>query len=150
MYNYSQQLIFGQLYDRELSGAVYCNDLQLKYFNLLNSPRRVLQMTKDRLFLMSIVMYFNNVSVLRQVFDEEMIALTDAGLIGYWTREYTDERTESKRNMQRIPSKLNLKNIFAVFQICFGLIILCSFVFLLEKLSIRFASFKTFIDYITY
>lgn len=150
MYNYSQQVIFRQVYDRELSGVVYCNELQMKYFNLCNYPNGVFQLTKDRLFLMSVVIYFNNVSVLRQTFDDEMIALTDSGLIDYWTSLYTDDRFQSKRYMQRTPKKLNLNNMFAIFQICFALLIVCFFVFVLETSSMRCVWLKIFIDNITY
>lgn len=149
VYNYSQQTIFRQVLDKELSGAVYCNDLQMKYFNLLNSPN-LLQMTKDRLFLMSVVIYFNNVSILQPIFDEELKALTDSGLIAYWTREYIDERSQSKNSIQAIPKKLSLQNVSAIFQICSGLLVFCVFVFILEKLCVRFEWLKNVIENITY
>lgn len=138
------------MYDRELSGAVYCNDLQMKHFNLLNSPRRVFQLTKDRLFLMNVVIYFNNVSILRPLFDYELRLLTDNGLIEYWTRSYIDERTIGRRLTQRVPRKLNLKNVFAIFQISIALLVLCCGVFLIEKLSSRCLWLKTIVDSVTY
>ncbi|KAJ6644639.1 Glutamate receptor ionotropic, delta-1 [Pseudolycoriella hygida] len=150
VYNYSQQTVFRQVYDDELSGAVYCNDLQLKYFNLLNSPSRVLQMTKDRLFLMSVVIYFNNVSILQPIFDEEIKAFTDAGLIGYWTREFIDERIHSKNYDQRVPKELKLQHLTAIFKICAGLLLCCLFVFLLEKFGIQFTLLKNVIEDVTY
>lgn len=150
VYNYSQQTVFRQLYDRELSGAVYCNDFQMKYFNLLNAPSRYLQMTNDRLFLMSIVIYFNNVSVLQPLFDEELMALTDSGLIEYWSREFIDERIQSNSNTQRVPKSLKLQNVFAIFEICSALLVLCFFVFVFEKLGTKFVLIKNLIENITY
>lgn len=122
----------------------------MKYFNLLNSPHRVLQMTKDRLFLMSIVIYFNNVSILQPLFDSEMMSLTASGLIEYWTKEFIDERTESNSNTQRLPKRLRLQNVLAIFEICSVLLAICVFVFVFEKLGEQFVCIKMFIDNITY
>lgn len=150
VYNYSQQKIFAQVYDRDLSGAVYCNDLQMKYFNLLNVPLRRLQLTKDRLFLMSVVIYFTHVSVLQPIFDQELLSLTDSGLIQYWAREFTDGRSQTKNYMQRIPKKLNIENVLATFQICTGLLVFCLFVFVLEKFGTRFTYVRSVIENLTY
>ncbi|XP_037046524.1 glutamate receptor ionotropic, delta-2-like [Bradysia coprophila] len=148
-YNYSQQRIFQQVFDRELTGAVYCNDLQMKYFNLLN-PLRRLQMTKDRLFLMSVVIYFNHVSALQPIFDQELLLLTDSGLIQYWAQEFTDGRLDSKKNRQRIPKKLNIQNVLAIFEICLGLLTICLLVFVLEKIGTRFTWLRNIIEKLTY
>ncbi|KAG4073596.1 hypothetical protein HA402_000820 [Bradysia odoriphaga] len=149
-YNYSQQRIFQQVYDRELTGAVYCNDLQMKYFNLLNVPLRRLQMTKDRLFLMPVVIYFNHVSTLQPIFDQELLLLTDSGLIQYWAQEFTDGRLDSKNHRQRIPKKLNIQNVLAIFQTCSGLLAICLFVFVLEKFGTRFTCLRNIIENLTY
>lgn len=148
-YNYSQQTVFRQVYNKELSGAVYCNDFQVKYFNLLNAPV-VLQMTKDRLFLMSVVIYFNNVSVLQPIFDDEMLALDDSGLIRYWIRQFIDERSQSKSYTQRIPKKLTIQNVLAIFEICSVLLVICLLVFVLEKVGVRFKWVKRAIESVTY
>lgn len=121
----------------------------MKYFNLISAPRR-LQMTKDRLFLMSVVIYFNRVSVLQPIFDRELMSLTDSGLIQYWVREYIDDRSQSKRYVQQVPKKLKPENVIAIFEICAGLLAFCFLVFVLEKLSERFISLKTVVDNITY
>lgn len=150
MYNCSQGEAFQQLYDGELSGVVYCNDLQVKYFNLLNTPNRLLQMTKDRLLLMSVVIYFNNVSILQPIFDDEVMTLTDSGLISYWTGEFIDERSHSRSYIRRVPKKLKIENLLAIFEICIGLLVFCILVFVLEKLGTRFALIKNIIENITY
>lgn len=148
-YNYSQQTVFRQVYNKELSGAVYCNDFQVKYFNLLNAPV-VLQMTKDRLFLMSVVIYFNNVSILQPIFDQEMMALDDSGLIRYWIGQFIDQRSQSKSYTQRIPKKLTIQNVLAIFEICSVLMVICLLVFVLEKVGMRFKWLKKLIESITY
>lgn len=149
-HNYSLDQVFRQLYDRELRGVVFCNDLQLKYFNFVNAPQRVLQMTKDRASLMPVVIYFHNASVIRAVFNREIYKLIDYGLIDYWTREYVDERTKTRRYQQHVPKKLGLRNMSAIFEICFGLLVISCLVFVLEKLSRRFAWLKVFIERIAY
>lgn len=142
-------MVFRQLYDRELSGAVYCNDLQMKYFNLLHSSRR-LQMTKDRLFLMSIVIYFNRFSALQPIFDEELLLYTDYGLIQFWKRQFIDERSLGNNYDQQLPKKLKMINVIAIFQICTGLLVFCLFVFALEQMAKRIACVKVLIERVTY
>lgn len=122
----------------------------MNYFNLMNVPLRRLQMTKDRLFLMSIVIYFNHVSTLQPIFDDELMSLTDSGLIQYWTREFIDGRSHTKNYMQRVPKRLDIQNVLAIFEICSGLLAFCLLVFVLERFGTRFTVLRTFIENLTY
>lgn len=107
-------------------------------------------MTKDRLYLMAVVIYFTNVSTLKPIFDEEMMDFTDSGLIGFWTREFIDERSPKKNYVQPRPKKLRLQNVSAIFEISAALLAFCCFVFVLEILGIRCEWLRNLIETITY
>lgn len=136
------------LYDQQIDGVVLASDLSQKAFNLENSPNRRLAFTKDRLFMYSPVFLFRKKSVLTAVFNRQLQTLRETGLIEFWTKNFIDDRkTKSK---QREPSKLQMENILAVFQIC-GIMYLISFVvFILEVISMKYRRVKYILDFLTY
>lgn len=140
------------MYIRELDGVTYSNNLQVKYFNRLNSPTFTLHSTKDRLFLMPVVIYFPKCSVLPNLFNNRMIFYREFGLIEYWTQQYTDSRSQlqSQKYEKPLPKKLNIKNIIGIVEIYLVLLLLSGLVFIFELLSVKFAILKCFLDYLTY
>lgn len=136
------------LYDSEFDAVALSTDLSQKSFNLKNSPKRRLSFTKDRIFMYSPVFLFRKKSILTDIFNKQLHTLREIGLIEFWTKNAIDER--SSKSEQRQPSKLQLHNILAAFQIC-GVMYFVSFVvFILEVFAMKFRYIKNIIEYFTY
>lgn len=149
LYDYSQQIAFQQIHDDDLRGVVYSNNMQTGYFNLLNSNRRRLRMTKDRLYLLPIVMYFSKNSYLQPLFDSKLRLFSESGLLDYWSKQYSDETLRSKYQ-KREPTTLEIHSIVGLLQICGALIVLSLIVVSLELLSPKIVILKRTMEYFTY
>lgn len=119
----------------------------MKYFNLVNSPHR-LGHTKDRLLMYSPVVYFRKKSILKDVFNEQLQRIREAGLTEYWIKKNVDDRT--MKLYQRAPKKLQIQSIFAAFEICIVMYFISCIVFILELLSTRYRRVKVFLDFLNY
>lgn len=150
IYTYLQEKAFRQMHDHEIDGVVYCNDMQVNYFNLLNSPNRTIHFTKNRLYLMPVVFYFPKRTILKTVFNDKIRQYAEAGLIEYWVRKFTDDQSLSQRYQQRDPDKMKPKNIAGIGQICCLLIVFSSMIVLFEILAVRSTILKRIIDFLTY
>lgn len=148
LYSYSQQIAFQQMRDKEISGVVYSNNMQTGYFNLLNSKKRI-KMTKDRLYLMPVVIYFPQYTILQPLFDSKLRLFSENGLIDYWCKKYSDLRTESKYQ-KREPMPLEIENIIGVLEICSALIAFSLIVIWLEVVSLKLTILKNSVEYFTY
>lgn len=136
------------LYDSESNAVALSTDLSQKSFNLKNSPYRRLTFTKDRIFMYSPAFLFRKKSILTDTFNKQLQTLRETGLIEFWTKNAIDVR--SSRSKRRQPSKLQMKNILAAFQICGIMYTISLIVFILEVISVRFQCIKSIIDYFTY
>lgn len=148
LYSHSQHIAFQQMRDNEVNGVVYSNNMQVGYFNLLNSNRRI-QMTKDRLYLMPVVIYFPKDTILQPLFDSKLRLFAENGLLDYWCKKYSDERTESKYQ-KREPMPLEFENIVGLLEICSVLIAVSSIVVWLEVVSLKLNILKHSVEYFTY
>lgn len=136
------------LYNDDINGVVLASDISQKAFNLENSPHRRVGFTKDRLFMYSAVFLFRKRSALTAVIDNQLQTLRETGLIEFWIKRYIDDRKPKSKKQE--PTKLQMGNILAAFQIC-GIMYLISFVvFVFEVISVRFDRIKRILDYITY
>lgn len=136
------------LYDEKIDGVVLASDLNQKSFNFQNSPNRRLAFTKDRLFMYSPVFLFRKKSILTEVFNRQLQALRETGLIEFWTKNFIDDRKIKAK--QKEPSKLQMGNILALYQIC-GIMYLISFiVFIFEVISAKCQCIKYILDFFTY
>lgn len=149
LYSYSQQIAFQQMHDNELSGVVYSNNMQTGYFNLLNSNQRRIRTTKDRLFLMPVVMYYPKYTILQNLFDSKLRLFSENGLLDYWSKKYSDERTDPKYQ-KRGPMPLEIGHIFGLLEICGVLIAFSLIVVCLELLSLKLVFVKRPVEYFTY
>lgn len=134
-------------YDSNIEGVAFANDLLLKTFNLKN-PNRRLAFTKDRFLPYSPVFLFRKKSPMTRVFNRQIQSLQQSGLIDYWTKERIDPH-ESKSTKTK-PSTLELKSVFAAFQICGVLYMFSCFLFILEMMSVKCQRIKQILDYFTY
>ena len=82
------------------------------------------------------------------IFNTQLQMIQEAGLIDFWTKNRIDDR-KSKYN-SREPSKLQMENVIAAFQICGFMCFISLVVFILEVISVKYRWIKSIIDYLTY
>lgn len=149
-YTKNQQLVFRELRDRKIDGVVYANEYQVTYFNILNSKKGTISYTKDRLFLMPVVMFFPKYSSLPYFINKELLFYAEYGLIKHWTREYTDKRFISVKYDRKRPKKLKIANIIGIINVCCVLIIISCIVFIMELFAQKFEKIRKIIEILTY
>ncbi|XP_031623062.1 uncharacterized protein LOC116340616 [Contarinia nasturtii] len=132
----------------DIVGVVLATDLAQKRFNLKNYPSRRLAFTKDRLYMYSPVFLFRKKSALRKVFNKQLLALREAGLIEFWTKHFIDHR--KLKDKRKPPSKLRIENLYSVFHICGIIYAISVMVFILEIFSAKYQHIKRILDYLTY
>lgn len=120
----------------------------LNYFNLVNYPNGQLSFPKERLFIASYSMFFRKKSILKNLFNQEILEIAESGLKNYWISKYTDERKVQMN--QRTSSQLHIENIIGVVQIGAIMYVICLIVFILEVISVRHPRVKRLLDYLTY
>lgn len=120
----------------------------LNYFNLINYPNGRLSFPKERLFIASYSMFFRKKSILKNVFNQEMLEIAESGLKNYWISKYTDER--KVRMHMRTSSQLHIENIIGAVQISAIMCVICFIVFVLEMISVRYQRVRSLLDYLTY
>lgn len=138
---------FPLLYEENIEGVAFSQDLTQKAFNLQNFPHKRLAFTKDRLFMYSPVFLFRKKSMLTEVFDKQLNTLQETGLIDFWIKNYTFHRNQKIK--KREPSKLRMENIIAVFEICALMYTISFLVFIFEILSRKCRYIQYILDYIT-
>lgn len=136
-----------KFYNNNIDGVVLSNHLSLHYFNLVNSPQRRLSFTKDRLFVYFPAILFRKKSILKELFNEEMQKLTQAGLVQLWTTKYMDSRN---MKINRIPETIQMEHIIGAFYICLALYLVSFITFISEVISVKCRRVKRILDYLTY
>ena len=82
------------------------------------------------------------------VFNHQIMILREAGLINFWVKNRLDD--DKLKPKHRVPSKLQMENIVAAFQICGFMYFISLVVFILEITSVRYRRIQLVIDYMTY
>lgn len=136
--------------DGEITGVVYSNTLQIGYFNLESSS--IIKGTKDRLFLMPVVIYFRKNFFLRTIVNTELKHYFEFGLIQKWKNDYVRDTsdTNAKTDRSRAQKSLEMHSLIGVFQLSGYLILFSILIFLMELFSRRVRLFKIFIEFFTY
>lgn len=146
--NSEMQAFLHYYHDTEFDGVAITNDVCVHYFNLANSSRKRLGISKDRIFMYSAVFYFHKPSALRDPFNKELMKYREAGLKRYWEKQQFDDR-KSKFNRKN-PTKLQIDSISTIFQICGIMYSISLVVFMLEITSLKYMCIKSILDYLTY
>lgn len=136
-----------KLHESNIDGVAFSNNLLQKAFNV-KYPERHLAFTNDRLFMYSPVFIFQRKSAMTRLFNKQLQALQEFGLIDFWTKNRINTHAKSSKNIK--PSILQLKNILAAFQICAVMYSVSFIVFIFEVISVRFQRIKSILDYFTY
>ena len=135
---------FPILYD----GVAFATDLTQKSFNLRNSADHRLGFTKDRLFMFNPMFLFRNNSMLTTVIDRQLQLFQEVGLIQFWIQNNIENRRSIPK--QNAPTRMNLGNFAAAFQICGLLYVISVIVFLIEIWCAKQPRIKLIIEYFTY
>lgn len=138
---------YRKFYDSNIDGVVLSNDLSLNYFNLLNSPQRRLSFTKDRLFVYFPTILFRKRSILKELFNEEMQELIQAGIVQVWTEKCMDNRNGK---ISKTPKKIHINQIIGAFEICSALYLVSFITFILEMISVKCRQVRNVVDFLTY
>lgn len=136
-----------QFYDNDTQGVVLATDLLQTAFNLKN-PRRRLSFTRDRLYMSSNVFLFRKKSILKNVFDDELLQVQRFGLVELWKKNKMGGIKKKSKKTQ--PTKLGLEHVLAAFQICGVLYFISFIIFVLEVISVRYQRIKKILDFFTY
>lgn len=86
--------------------------------------------------------------MLTQVFNQQLQFLQEGGLIDFWVKNRIDDR--KSKSKYREPSKLQMENIMAAFEICAIMYFISFIVFILEMISVRYRRIQLVLDYLTY
>lgn len=130
------------------TSVVLMNEISPKYFHMLHDPQQYLAFTKDRLFIQNTVFYFNDISILKEIFNRKLRSFQEAGFVEFWVKKYT-ESMRMKRN-RRNPTKLELNSILGLFQICIVMYLVSCIVFILEMVVAKIRYIQPILDYLTY
>lgn len=122
----------------DINGVVIASDIICRYFNVMNSPHRRIEFSKDRLFLYTMVYYFPKRSPFEEIFNVKVQEFQDAGILIHYVHRY-DDRHRSK--YYKSYAKFQISGLFAPLGIC---------VFILEMISKKYQRIKYFIDFFTY
>lgn len=129
-------------------GVALATDLTQKSFNLRISAEHRLGFTKDRLFMFNPMFLFRKNSVLTTVIDRQLMLFQEVGLIHFWTKNNIEyHRSNAKHNA---PTRMNLENFAAAFQICGFLYVISVIVFVIEIWCAKQPRIKLVIEYFTY
>lgn len=141
------QKVFPKLSNGDLNGVVYIHAHSVEYFNLIY-PFQRLEYTESRAFINFPVFYFAKHSKFVDAFNQQLNLFIESGLIEYWTERFIDRKKYEKRD--KIPQKLGVNGILAIFTICTALYTISLLVFIAEILSDKFAFLKRSIENLTY
>lgn len=141
-------LAFRNFHDSDIDGVMLGTQATWIYLNTLHAPYRQLLFTKDRLYMVNIVIYFQKKSALIDTCNVKLRIFGESGLTQYWVSNYVDDRKMKSKDYTQM--KLDTVNIFGALQICV-VIYLCGFVvFVLEVISVRISCLKRTLEYLTY
>lgn len=130
-----------------MKGVLFSFDFIINYFNSMKKPHRRITYTHDVVRQHNPVYYFRKHSVLTWMFDQQLLACTESGLISYWASKYQCER---KKNKGKEPKKLEIHNISIMLQISIVMYAFASVVFVLELMTPYHRHIKNFLDFLTY
>lgn len=102
------------------------------YRNKKTHKEFVVQICKEQLMTVNIVMYFPKNSFLRETFNRKLSDFSTAGIINYWVKKFADPRflnVKIGNTEQQKLSVLKLSGVFNIWLIGLGI---SFFVFLIE------------------
>lgn len=87
------------------------------YRNQQTHKEFVLQICKEQLMTVNIVMYFPKNSFLRDAFNEQLSDLIENGIVQYWVQKYADQRFLNVKAASSTQQKLTIEKLSGVFNI---------------------------------
>jgi hypothetical protein len=126
-------LIFSRPLSEDVKTSAFMTSLtDVLYRNQQTHKEFVLQICKEQLMTVNIVMYFPKNSFLRDAFNKKLGELLTAGIVQYWVQKFADPRFLNVLTASSTQQKLSIEKLSGVFNIwLIGLVISLS-VFLIE------------------
>lgn len=119
-----------KLKDPSFKGVVVFTLASFQYYNNLKENDFVFELCKQTLIRAPVVLYFQKGSFLKDVFNEKLDQLINAGLVEYWHKTFLRRGTEKTKEG---PKVLSMNHLIGIFQI-YGIGCSVAFmVFIVEK-----------------
>jgi hypothetical protein len=118
-----------------LTDVLYRNQQTYKEF--------VLQICKEQLMTVNIVMYFPKNSFLRDAFNKQLGGLSTAGIVQYWVQKYANPRFLNIKAASSAQQKLTIEKLSGVFNILLIGLAIALLAFIVEIATFKIK--KTFV-----
>jgi hypothetical protein len=105
------------------------------YRNSLTHKEFVLNICKEQLMTVNIVMYFPKNSYFRETFSQKLSELSTAGIVQYWAKKFADPRFLNIKVGSSEQQKLSIEKLSGVFNIWMIGLAVGLFAFLVEMFS---------------
>lgn len=113
-----KDLIFSRPLGEDVKTSAFMTSLtDVLYRNKKTYKQFVLQICKEKLMTVNIVMYFPKNSYLKDTFSRKLNELSTAGIIQYWVKKYADERFLNVEAGNFRNQKLSIEKLSGVFNI---------------------------------
>lgn len=130
-----------KLYGDSFSGAFLLSSAAIAAFNQINHMNGTISITKDRLFLLPVSIFFPKGSCLEPSFNEQLNKYISSGLLHNWLKIFIDMKyaREKKRESQESqPEPMSMHQITGILIIMLVINGISVLVFILELLSNKF------------
>lgn len=124
---------------------------RIEYFNANNALQ--IELLKERLYLLPIVLFVRKQSCLVDVFEEELQRFASNGLLTHWIQTFQPnhrKRLEENHDDTKWSGRFDLMQLLCAFEILAALHVTATFVLMLEMVSTRVALIKYLVDFLTY
>lgn len=142
---------FEALRNSSFKGAFLAAKDVIVYYNRKHWKRGTISISKDRIFLLPISIYFKKNTCLSTAFNEQIHKYTNGGLINTWADIFISEysRRVKRRNLDlSAPEKLSLDQISGIIIICVVMYAFSGFVLGMEILSTKYKWIRVIFDVI--
>lgn len=131
-----KNLIFSRPLDEGVKAAAFMTSLtDVIHRNKQTYREFVLNICKEQLMTVNIVMYFPKNSYLREAFNKKLSELSTAGIVQYWINKHADPRFLNMKITQNGPRKMRIEQLSGVINLWLIGCAIALLVFLIEIFS---------------
>lgn len=139
------------LRDSSFNGVFLTSIEGMAAFNRGHIANGTISITKERVFLLPVSVFFTRSSCLEPVFNEEIHKFSSSGLLFTWAKKFIDlkyVRETRKRDRNSGPRKLSVHQITGILIILFAMHGISLLVFIIELLSIKYVLIQRMLEYL--
>lgn len=131
------------------NGVYLSTSEAIAYYNSIHKDHMPILETKDRVYFLSFSIYFRKNSCLTKPFDRQLGKYTTNGLIDQWTSTLMHKKTKASSQLTKIEA-LNFHQIQGVVVLTIAMYAFSAFMFCIELLSMRIASIRKIVGFLTF